>query len=729
MPPPTAAPSAAPSPAPFAPTTFVSTSPPAAANSTLGDLNNVTTTTAPSSSRSPVVPPTLPPTFNSNLNAAPVELATFVVPVTVQLDATTMSQVGTEEEVDPAVVAAVYRDELRKTLQVYLKEQLPYENLVFVQLNTTTTNNGRRQLQEQLSFAYSGQAVFAQPAPDRDDVLEEQTVALQDATAIRAAVQRNDILREATLTAGLTLGEITVVEDTNNDRDAQVPSPGGNGDDDNSDSKAGLIGGLVAAAVLAALVAAFLLHRRKNPPPPPLITTTHKQKQQSQQPFSPYGKEEETEQDHDHIVADLNSLEEEQQQKEQSSPSKPYVQLSPTGTLASTPGVVSASSGEDDEGDLKSSMDTAGAQIQEKAASSSRVVRQLETTGLMGTGSALLVTPDREPMDDEADDLRKVPQNSNHNKNGAVTTSILSIARASGRVVDDDDTIIDPNQLSHMYSPQIIPVSTTDIPKSKSEDSMDGYSLGSGFYGRTSAGPSALLEEPQARQQRSNRTGPKTNRPSWYIQAKKAAHAHNKKKKNGSHKKSGGRVENLPQQHQEQQDAAYTSDSESQFTYENIAGASAPTVDHKSLLAPSRSADDSADDDDVLLSLAAERSVPEPGHVYDTRPPYAAVVTPHRPVYSDSIDHSDSDSDDDDPLRAAALSPRLTKGYDTTANTTNDDDDDDDGSQPSDEMKDELSLAGFAADLEVLKREADRVLAAPVQLPQDGDVASAGPSI
>ena len=307
---PTAAPSAPPTPAPFAPT---SPAPVVVNNS------NATTTAAPSSSRSPVVPPTLPPTFDNDLNAAPVELATFVVPVTVQLDS--MSQAGTEE-VDPAVIAAVYREELRKTLQIYLKEQMSYQNLVFVQLNTTRRrpmgDDDNDNCKSNCPSPTTARPSLPSRRPTATTVVAEQTTALQDATAIRAAVQRNEILREATVTAGLTLGEITVVEDTN-DRDAQDQSPdGGTGDDDNSDSQAGLIGGLVAAAVLMALVAAFLVRRRKNLPPPPLITTTHKQKQQPQQPFSPYGKEE-TEESHDHIVADLHSLEEEQQNSSSSS--------------------------------------------------------------------------------------------------------------------------------------------------------------------------------------------------------------------------------------------------------------------------------------------------------------------------------------------------------------------------------------------------------------------------
>ena len=51
-------------------------------------------------------------------------------------------------------------------------------------------------------------------------------------------------------------------------------------------------------------------------------------------------------------------------------------------------------------------------------------------------------------------------------------------------------------------------------------------------------------------------------------------------------------------------------------------------------------------------------------------------------------------------------------------------DEDEIASQPSDEMKDELSLQGLVNDLEEMKREADRVLATPVHLPNDGDVAA-----
>jgi hypothetical protein len=96
------------------------------------------------------------------------------------------------------------RVDLRKTTQVYLKETLPFGNLVDLQLYSLGRRN-RNLLDVAESFRYSGEAVFQDGAPEHDELLQAQQGALNDSETFQFYIQNVDSLKDVVLIEAVVL--------------------------------------------------------------------------------------------------------------------------------------------------------------------------------------------------------------------------------------------------------------------------------------------------------------------------------------------------------------------------------------------------------------------------------------------------------------------------------------------------------------------------------------------
>jgi hypothetical protein len=607
------------------------------------------TTLAPTT-RAPVISPS---PSSSNMTAPMVNLSNFDVLVTAITTGSTMQE--QEEQL------YLFRREIRLVLESYLNRTMNLTDLRAVELRAIVSRTRFLQTSQSVEqlYSYAGAAIFTNTTaslPDTSVVQMEQSLALSDTNAIQ--MDLDESLQQVVTIQSISLWTI---DDDNSTDDGMNDDP--NNDELSNSNNTTIIVTVAAGVAVLALAMGCVVWRRvrnKAPRPPPLVTATHKQ----QIPFSPYGNEDD-ELDAHSIVRDLEKLEDLRNSSggppaSSAAPlSEPYMQLDLSGTATSS----------------------------EEDSPSADAIHT--PPSLLKTNINTMHAPRNDsnfyPNDTPEDELMAI---------GPATTSALKV---------EPKALVDSNAL---YSAPVIQVS-------KSQDSMDGYSLTSGFYGGTKpltlqkkTPPTPVESSPQQK-----------GSPSWMIASSTQ---------------------------RETPSDTYSSDSETHFSYAQIgiapripSSALGPTLASMSMDSSDQA---SFTEEDSMLNLngnvgviADSPTFPDPRrtqHVYpdeDTPvitnarhslshltniPPAPHVVGGH------DLRNMNDDLDDDSPLRATALTAHGTASLNSsmessaainnTATTTGARIGDGD-SQPSDEMMNDDSMAqdleGFTEELDRIKRD------------------------
>lgn len=212
------------------------------------------------SSPDSVPPPTPPttngpiPTFDNNVTATRVTLKDFAVSIRTNVD----------ESFNRDDVIAIYKREVRQSLQQYFHKNLGFENILLVQLHELSSSRRELQMEIDETFQYGGRVDFRGKAPMAPVLQDRQEALLTSPDALQGYFNTENPYLQA-----INVTNIQLRADTGQ----STPSSSSSSDDGNMRFIVIIaVASGVALAVL--LLLCMSLYRLCRPPPPPPMPST-----------------------------------------------------------------------------------------------------------------------------------------------------------------------------------------------------------------------------------------------------------------------------------------------------------------------------------------------------------------------------------------------------------------------------------------------------------------------